>query len=125
VMPHAEGGSDGDNLRLACGWCNGHKHAWSTLYQASGASIATKYAGLGSRSLPQPFWVVRILGTIRKCEHQSGCDKTSANSELTVAPLNRNGALNPTNLMVTCYDHDPIARGRFVSLKVAASAWNK
>lgn len=125
VMPLSEGGGEGDNLKLACGWCNGHKRAWTTLYQASGADIPAKHARSPVRSLPQPFWVVRLLGTMRKCEHHTGCGKSSAESELTVAPLNRDGAMNPTNLMVTCYEHDPIARIRLVSFKVATATWGK
>lgn len=116
VRPVAGGGENGiENLQLACGWCNSTKNRYSTLYDSSTwASAEICHRSLGTLSVPQPLWVVRIVGVRGRCEHVDGCTATLANSELFLAPRRPNGALNPTNCAVYCGIHDPWRNDRFV-----------
>lgn len=126
VMPMSRGGSDEDNLRLACGWANANKRHHVSLYDVPGGvrhSVVRANEDLVPPTLPQPFWVVRLLATRRRCEHPGGCSAHVANAELTVAPIEKIGAPTPTNLRVVCSRHDSMSEGRFVPRKVAASAW--
>ncbi len=124
--PFSRGGIDGiENLRLACGWCNRNKGASVSLYDEEGR-VRMSYARRDLfPSLPQPFWVVRVLATQRRCEHLDGCEKTAENCELTVAPAYGNGAPTPTNLRVTCHEHDPLRLTRMLPRSVAAQIWGK
>ncbi|NBJ22096.1 hypothetical protein GT625_25835 [Burkholderia thailandensis] len=124
--PFSRGGADSiENLRLACGWCNRNKGASVSLYDEEGRVRVSRSHRNLFPSLPQPFWVIRILATQRKCEHLGGCDRTSENSELTVAPAYGNGAPTPANLHVTCREHDPLRLTRMLPRKVAAQMWGK
>ena len=128
VFPVARGGENSDNLRLACGWANVFKAQHVSLYDvAGGVRIVRVRKGPTHlpASLPQPFWVVRLLATRRRCEDPSGCDATVENAELTVAPIFPGGAPTPTNLRVVCDKHDPIAAERLVPRTIAAAAWGK
>ena len=71
---------------------------------------------LGLVSVPQPFWVVRILALRKRCEHEA-CAGTATVSELTALPRNPLGAMNPMNLMITCFDHDPLGTDRLIPRK--------
>ena len=115
VQPVSEGGQSGDNLRLACGWCNSHKSNLISLYDVAGGCRLIKHPRAGKIAVPQPFWVVRILGLRQRCEWHGGCERTVKNSELTVAPRNLSGAMNPINLFAVCNEHDPIRDERLVS----------
>jgi hypothetical protein len=118
VNPFSLGGGDAvDNLRLACGWCNRHKAARSVIYDAPGSCRRVYHPKRGRLSVPQPFWTVRALALVGRCEHLGGCDSRSSNSELTVAPRFLGGAPNPANLMVVCSAHDPLSETRLVSAK--------
>lgn len=122
VIPLSRGGEDGFNLRLACGWCNRYKSARQSLFDAEGQPIVAGANAIGLASVPQPFWTIRLLGLMRRCEHPEGCERTSADSELTVVPINFEGAPNPINLRVTCSEHDPYL-DRFQPPSVARSVW--
>jgi hypothetical protein len=116
VRPVAGGGSSGnENLRLACGWCNRAKSRYSELYDAAAWSPGTfLHPELGRVSLPQPLWVIRVVGVRGRCEWTSGCTAVLATHELFVAARQPAGALNPLNAAVYCGDHDPWAAVRFV-----------
>jgi hypothetical protein len=118
VMPHALGGAeDLSNLRLACGWCNRAKGKRTVLYDAEGAPRAFNHPLLGLLSVPQPFWVVRLLAMRQRCEFPGGCQARSDSDELTVVPRNIGGAPNPANLMVICASHDPLRDVRLLAAR--------
>jgi 5-methylcytosine-specific restriction endonuclease McrA len=121
VHPVGQGGKSGDNLRLACGWCNGHKSDSVSLYDVPGGCRVVRHPRYGKIAIPQPFWVIRILGLRSRCEWPGGCNQTTQNTELTVAPRNLAGAMNPTNLYVVCGEHDPIRDERLVSRELFTS----
>ncbi|AXF12985.1 HNH endonuclease [Paraburkholderia caledonica] len=124
IHPFSRGGSDSfENLRLACGWCNRHKGAAVSLYDTEGRLRQAAAKGTSFVSLPQPFWVVRILATQRRCEHIEGCSHCAEDSELTVTTTAGSGAPTPTNLRVTCAAHDPLRATRLLPRKTAASLW--
>ena len=103
---------------MACGWCNRHKGAFSSVYDQALSPSNLKNPSRRQISVPRPFWVVRLLATRRRCEFQGGCDCTSDETELTVMLRNRSGAANPTNLIVICREHDEMKEARYVSRKV-------
>ena len=128
VIPHSKGGGDAENLRIACGWCNRHKGARSSMYDVRTDYEIRQRKGKGTRqfsgvSVPQPFWTVRLLGVTRACEHREGCSNTADDSELTVYPVRERGAMNPVNLRVTCRDHDPYGGVRLQPAGVAQRVW--
>ena len=124
VVPHARGGGDGDNLALACGWCNRSKSDSAAIYDTKGRPrLPRKGSGVIS-SLPQPFWTVRLLATVRTCQHSDGCTRSADNSPVTVAPIARTGAMNPVNLEVTCYRHDTYKSSRLWPRAVVEKTWS-
>ncbi len=123
IVPHSHGGGDDENLALACGWCNRHKGAYTSIYDVEGRPVSPKKTSFEATSLPQPFWTVRVLATGRTCEHPEGCVRSSVNAEVTVTPLLDTGALNPMNLHVTCSEHDPLRSWRYQSHTSAKRAW--
>lgn len=126
IVPVAHGGTEEeDNLALACGWCNRHKSAWLSIYDVEGRPRLAGANTLGITSLPQPFWSIRHIATIRECEHPGGCGRNSTTSAMTIAPSTRGGALNPTNLRVTCHEHDPIRGIRLQPAGIVRSIWGK
>lgn len=123
VFPFAQGGAEEENLRLACGWCNRHKSSLISLYEVEGRPRQAGPSPLAIPSLPQPFWIVRILAVQRRCEHPDGCSASVDTSEMTVAPISTMGTLNPCNLKVTCYGHDPWSAFRLQSVDVVRRLW--
>jgi HNH endonuclease len=121
VQPVSGGGQSGDNLKLACGWCNSHKSNLISLYDVAGGCKLIKHPRAGKIAIPQPFWTIRILGLRQRCEWRGGCTRTVQNSELTVAPMNLSGAMNPINLFAVCEEHDPIKNERLVSSELFKS----
>jgi hypothetical protein len=117
IVPFSQGGGGDSNLSLACGWCNKTKGARSTLYDVQARPLRFLHPKFGITSLPQPFWVVRILALRRRCEHES-CGHSVSTSELTTLPRNRAGAMNPMNLKVTCKEHDYFGADRLVHRKL-------
>ena len=124
IVPHSQGGGDEDNLALACGWCNLHKRAHASIYDVEGRPKLAGSNAFGASSLPQPFWTVRLLATVRSCEHPDGCPNSADNVVLTVAPVHETGTLNPVNLRITCYEHDPYKASRLQAHGVARKVWN-
>lgn len=114
VVALAGGGQYEDNIKLACGWCNRHKSSKHVLYDAAMDVREIEMADKQKRAVPPPFWVVRLLALRGRCEWPDGCDRTRDNAELTVAPLVETGAPTPTNLWVTCKQHDPLRHARLV-----------
>jgi hypothetical protein len=114
VDPFWAGGSEEDNLQLACGWCNSNKGWRISLYDASNEPIEFRHPRLGKVFAPQPFWVVRLLATKGRCENPGGCAKTTRNSSLRIQAEYADGALNPLNLRAVCDEHDEIGSNRFV-----------
>ncbi|MFT7866782.1 MULTISPECIES: HNH endonuclease [Amycolatopsis] len=117
VTPVAGGGSnDVDNLRLACGWCNQVKSRYASLYDvATWPARHVDHPSLGWMTLPQPFWVLRIVSMRGRCEHPDGCSARLATDELFAAPARARGTLNPVNVRVYCHEHDPWSIDRLVS----------
>lgn len=128
IVPRAGGGGDEmENLALACGWCNRHKSSYSSIYDVEGRPRTGGSSFVGSvrvGSLPQPFWTVRLLATVRNCQHPGGCGYSADNSAVTVAPVQENGAMNPMNLRVTCYEHDPYKSLRYQPYEAVRRLWN-
>ncbi len=123
VYPFSRGGLDDDNLRLACGWCNKHKSAHLSMYEVEGQPRHVAFRNGILCSIPQPFWTVRLLATVKNCEHPEGCDKSTTTSELTVVKSNQSGAPNPTNLRVTCFEHDPMVDIRLQPPSLVRAVW--
>lgn len=119
TLPFSKGGNEEDNLSLACGWCNSHKGDRISLYDVAVKPRKLEHPKLKKQSIPHSFWVVRLLSVRRCCEYEGGCDKTVDNAQLSIIPRHPEGAMNPTNLRVTCSEHDPLGSNRFVSRKVA------
>lgn len=119
VLPVAAGGTGGLNLRVACGWCNRHKSDNISLYDQAFKPLLVRHPTLGAVTIPRPFWIVRLLAFRRRCEWTGagGCVRNSSNTELFIAACREGGALNPTNLMVTCDEHDPIKANRLVNAR--------
>jgi hypothetical protein len=114
VLPFSAGGAEGDNLRLACGWCNRNKAAAFSIYEQAITPSAVNLSSKRRINIPRPIWVLRLLATRRRCEAQGGCECRTSTHELTVALHNPAGDPNPMNLMVICRDHDPMSADRFV-----------
>jgi 5-methylcytosine-specific restriction endonuclease McrA len=125
VVPFSVGGGETDNLRLTCGWCNSAKSAYESLYDVDGTVRRVPQNALGITSLPRPFWVVRVLGTVGRCESETMCHATARNTELTVVPALASGALNPTNLRVTCLEHDTLRHLRLQPPSVVKKLWGR
>lgn len=123
VLPFSKGGQEEANLTLACGWCNRYKSAYTSIYDVEGQPRTAGKNSLGITSLPQPFWVVRLLAVVRNCEHPNGCSCSVQDTEMTVIPINERGALNPTNLRVVCYEHDPLGSRRLQPPGIVKTLW--
>lgn len=116
VTAAGKGGSGSvSNLRLACGWCNKVKSDRRSILDApatfKGICVT---AELGEVAVPQPTWVLRIVGTRGRCESPGGCDARLDTQELFIASRNEHGSITPTNAMVTCAEHDPWNTARWV-----------
>ena len=123
VLAFAQGGAEGGNLALACGWCNSAKSWYRWLYDADSQASRGRAGTFKGVELPKPFWTVRLLGAVRRC-HEVGCTRSADNSEVTVAPLGgAEGVFNPLNLRVTCLKHDPYRSRRYQPRDEAARAW--
>lgn len=122
VVPVARGGREGDNLQLACGWCNSAKSAHTAIYDVSGIAERFQHPRLGRLTIPRPFWVVRTLALFGRCEWPGpgGCSRTTMDSELTVEASNPIGALTPNNLRVICAEHHQLGSERLVAREIIA-----
>jgi hypothetical protein len=114
VVPVHGGGTNKDNLRLACGWCNLAKREMVSVYDVRSHPQEPVVSGYRPKA-PLPIWVVRLLATRRRCEWRDGCNSTVENESLTIAPRHHSGVANPINLWVTCRTHDPLGSRRYVS----------
>lgn len=123
VHPFSHGGEEDDNLRLSCGWCNRQKSAMQSLYDVEGKPLRAGNNTFGINTLPQKFWVVRILALQRSCEHPDGCAASCDTHEMRIAPINENGAMNPANLQVTCPEHDPLKDIRLQRPDTVTALW--
>ena len=123
VVPYSHGGKNEGNLQLACGWCNRYKSNFASIYDVDGRPRLAGPNNFGIRSLPQPFWTVRLLAVERKCEYSKGCSISANSDAVTVAPFVSTGAMNPSNLHVTCYPHDPLRDIRLQPKEVILKLW--
>ena len=123
VVPYSLGGGEKDNLALACGWCNRYKAAHTMLYDVEGRPRRTADSAVVGDSLPQPFWTVRLLATVRRCQYTDGCHRSTENAPITVAPIAEKGTMNPVNMLVTCDEHDPYRSRRFWPRRVVRRVW--
>lgn len=119
------GRDDPSNLRLSCAWCNRNKSNHRSIYDVSGTPHRAGPNDRGVFSLPQKFWTVRLIASVRKCEHKEGCDCTIENSELTIEPINPLGIASPTNLRVVCADHHFLRDKRLLPRTMVAAIWGK
>lgn len=110
IVPIRHGGGYEENLQILCGWCNSIKSAYRGLYDVPG-DVVDRAGWL----MPQPFWVVRIIGTRRRCEHPRGCGATARDAELTVDRVLHSGEFNPANMRVVCYSHDAMGESRWIN----------
>lgn len=125
ITPVASGGTGTSNLALACGWCNRHKGAKTSIYDASFRAPRAPYT-LGGQTLyelPHPFWTIRLMAVRRKCEHPDGCDASADSHEMFIAPVSCLGSPNPSNLQIFCSAHDPYRLDRFVNRTDAETIW--
>jgi 5-methylcytosine-specific restriction endonuclease McrA len=125
VVPIVEGGTDDENLRLACGWCNAAKGGAVFVYDVPASPLKATHPEIGKVTLPRAFWVVRTLAIARRCESERGCTKTVEDGQLTISPMHSKGAMNPTSLRITCPEHDPVRSSRLVPRRAAQSMWNR
>jgi hypothetical protein len=96
---------------------------FTSLYDVGGDAVKVKTGPLGIHSLPRKFWIVRLLGLVRKCEHPDGCDATVDNCELTVEPIDLLGVPNPTNLRVVCGNHHQLGHKRLIQTDIVRKIW--
>ncbi|MBM4694360.1 HNH endonuclease [Prescottella equi] len=115
IQPLSLGGSDSIlNLRLSCGWCNRYKSAITTLYDVPSRPAPGISPTRGRFTAPHPYWIIRYMGTRRRCEHKKGCSSSLDSEQLFAAPKHLSGALVPGNIGVFCSIHDPISEHRWV-----------
>lgn len=126
VESWSRGGRDRpSNLRLSCAWCNRHKSNHRSIYDVSGTAHRARQNDRGIFSLPQKFWIIRLIASVRSCEYKQGCSCTIENTELTIEPINPNGIASPTNLRVVCPDHHFLKDKRLLPRRVVSSIWGK
>jgi len=123
IVAHSLGGSSEDNLALACGWCNRNKNNYLSIYDTNGQPKKAVANSIGVRTLPHPFWSIRLLSTVRICEFLDGCASATSNSNLTITSINQNGSMNPTNIRVTCYEHDNLQVIRLQPPNIVRHVW--
>lgn len=120
AIPFSKGGSeDIDNLHLSCGWCNSHKSDRLSIYDVDIKPRILKHPKLGKRSIPHPFWVIRLFSIRQRCEYEGNCEKTVHHSKLNIISKHPQGAMNPANLKVVCEDHDSLGSMRFIDRSIA------
>lgn len=120
AIPFSKGGSeDIDNLRLSCGWCNSHKSDRLSIYDVEIKPRTLEHPKLGKRSIPHPFWVIRLFSVRQRCEYEGNCEKSVQHSKLNIISKHPQGAMNPANLKVVCEDHDSLGSMRFIDRSIA------
>lgn len=119
------GGRNLDNLKLSCAWCNRNKSNHTSIYDVSGSALVANSNSYEIHSLPQRFWTIRLISTVRRCEHPSGCSCTTENSELTIEPINPLGMATPTNLRVVCGAHHYLKEKRLMTRDMVSNIWGK
>jgi hypothetical protein len=123
VEAWSKGGRDLNNLKLCCAWCNRNKSSHGSIYDVAGTANTANANKYEIFSLPQRFWIVRLIAAVRRCEHSEGCDATTENSELTVEPINPLGMATPNNLRVVCGDHHYLQQNRLMPRRVVLDIW--
>lgn len=115
VVPIASGGeSDVSNLRISCGWCNRNKRQLTSLYDTNAMPLVYQHPRAGKLLVPAPYWVIRVLGTRRRCEWPAGCRARIESEQMFCAPRSPSGAMAPGNLGAFCQEHDPLEGLRLV-----------
>lgn len=125
VRPFAYGGHEGENLRLATGWANLRKRAYSSIYDVGAGGIRQFEMESRLGALPQPFWLVRMMGTSPKCEHGEGCARSVRDAVLSVDRINKEGAFVPGNLKIVCEDHVSDKENRFLPREKVGRIWKR
>ena len=125
VEPWSLGGRNVDNLKLSCAWCNRNKSNHTSIYDVSGSALIANSNPYGIHSLPQRFWIIRLISIVRKCEYPSGCSCTADDTELTIEPINPLGMATPTNLRVVCGDHHYLNEKRLMPRNLVSNIWGK
>jgi|GEM_PF-2200782 len=115
-QPFSSGGGDLDdldNLDLSCGYCNRYKWKFLSLYDVNKGLRTFSHPSLGNVSIPQPYWIIRILALADKCSH-SGCTVKKTKQQLYIDLVNPLGSASPTNLKAVCRKHISLAGFRFL-----------
>jgi hypothetical protein len=115
-QPFSSGGADIDdldNIDLSCGFCNKHKWKFLSIYDANRGLRSFQHPNLGLVSIPQPYWVIRILALAEKCSTE-GCTAKKSKQQLYIDLVNPLGSASPTNLKVVCRKHLNNLGSRFV-----------
>ena len=111
----AEGNPDKlSNLALSCGWCNISKSNTVSVYTVNRNGKYYAHPRLGKRSVPNRYWIVKLLMLHRKCEVCNKAPLTKAN-KLRLDLINDKGVANISNLKVVCGICDRIKGDRLVS----------
>ncbi|MBN3492223.1 HNH endonuclease [Vibrio neptunius] len=119
-LPFSLGGGDIDdidNIGLSCGYCNRHKWKFLSVYDANRNLRTFSHLRLGMVSVPQPYWVIRILALADKCS-EAGCTARKTSQQLYVDLVNDLGSATPSNLKVVCRKHIRNPGDRFVNSKL-------
>jgi len=115
-QPFSSGGGDLDdpnNIDLSCGYCNRYKWKFLSIYDANRSLRSFSHPRLGFVSVPQPYWVIRILALTDKCS-EPNCTAHKKNQPLYVDFINDIGSAVPNNLKVVCRKHLKNIGDRFV-----------
>lgn len=106
-QPFSTGGADIDDLQnidLSCGFCNKHKWKFLSIYDANRGLRSFSHPRMGLVSIPQPYWIIRILALANSCS-EAGCTVKKAKQQLFVDLVNPLGSASPTNMKVVCRKH--------------------
>jgi hypothetical protein len=102
-----------ENLALSCGWCNLSKSNTVSIYTTNRNGKYYEHSIFGKRSIPNRYWIVKLLMTQRKCEICGSKPNTSEN-KLRLNLINDKGIANVSNLKVVCGLCDQIKGDRLV-----------
>ncbi|MCG9759937.1 HNH endonuclease [Pseudoalteromonas sp. Isolate6] len=116
VIPFSKKASDPHciaNLALSCGWCNNAKSNHMSIYTTSRNGKYFNHPALGPRSIPNRYWVVKLLMLTNECEVCKRRPNIKGN-ELRFSLKNPKGVANINNLKVVCGKCDDIKGDRLV-----------
>lgn len=119
IVPFSLKGGDPDdisNLALSCGWCNSSKSNSMSIYTVNRNGKYYCHPNLGRRSIPNRFWIVKLLMIQKNCQN-CGATPTIEENKLRPILINDKGIANVNNLKVVCGSCDNIRGERMVESK--------